>query len=416
MKNLIEFQLQEFRRNFTISRALIIISLITFAFMIHFLSTRGNNEFWIAISMRLYYSPIIYTAIFAGFYISILVSIIVALAHLFTMLSLEHHVHTIMLEHLVETPFLVLLGVSAGFLRDFLLFEKNKKNEIVELFGKYVSPQVVDDIINKKIKTEGEEKEVTILFCDIKNFTKLAERLNPTDLILLLNKFFIEMVEIILHNNGFLDKFIGDAMMVIFGIPEAKFNDKEIAVAVAVEMLKRLKRLNDENYFGNEKIELTIGIHSGKVVAGNVGSTERKEYTVIGDNVNLASRVQSLNKFYESSLLITDNVYQGVKEKYFELKEIDSVRVKGKLMPCVIFEVYSHLGGDEIKNKEKNLPEFMNGLMYYKSGDFIQANLFFEEAFKLNPNDILCKIYLERIKNLSEIEIKNWDGVYDFKK
>lgn len=136
MKNLIEFQLQEFRRNFTISRALIIISLITFAFMIHFLSTRGNNEFWIAISMRLYYSPIIYTAIFAGFYISILVSIIVALAHLFTMLSLEHHVHTIMLEHLVETPFLVLLGVSAGFLRDFLLFEKNKKNEIVELFGK----------------------------------------------------------------------------------------------------------------------------------------------------------------------------------------------------------------------------------------------------------------------------------------
>jgi adenylate cyclase len=114
--------------------------------------------------------------------------------------------------------------------------------------------------------------------------------------------------------------------------------------------------------------------------------------------------------------LITDNVYQGVKEKYFELKEIDSVRVKGKLMPCVIFEVYSHLGGDEIKNKEKNLPEFMNGLMYYKSGDFIQANLFFEEAFKLNQNDILCKIYLERIKNLSEIEIKNWDGVYDFKK
>ena len=331
------------------------------------------------------------------------------------MFSSEHHVHTVMLEHLVETPFLVILGVAAGFLRDFLLFEKNKKNEIVELFGKYVSPQVVDDIINKKIKTEGEEKEVTILFCDIKNFTKLAERLNPTDLILLLNKFFIEMVEIILRNDGFLDKFIGDAMMVVFGILEAKSKDREIAVKVAVEMLKRLKQLNDENYFGNEKLEITIGIHSGKVVAGNVGSTERKEYTIIGDNVNLASRIQSLNKYYDSSLLITDSVHQGIKEQDFKLREIDSVRVKGKVVPCVIFEIYSHLADEEIINREENLITFMNGLMFYKSGDFEQAMIFFDKAYMQNPKDFLCKLYLERIKNLIGREVKDWDGIYEFK-
>ncbi len=151
------------------------------------------------------------------------------------------------------------------------------------------------------------------------------------------------MVEIILRNDGFLDKFIGDAMMVVFGIPEAKSKDKETAVKIAVEMLKRLKQLNYEDYFGNEILEITIGIHSGKVVAGNVGSTERKEYTIIGDNVNLASRIQSLNKYYESCLLITDSVYQGIKEQDFKLREIDSVRVKGKVLPCVIFEDYSHL-------------------------------------------------------------------------
>jgi adenylate cyclase len=415
MKKLIEFHRTEFKQNLTILKTFIIIASVISVFLTHLLCISENNELLVAISMRLYYIPILYAVIFLGFFISIGVSIIAAITHLFTMFSSEHHVHTVVLEHLVETPFLVILGVTAGFLRDFLLFEKNKKNEIVELFGKYVSPQVVEDIINKKIKTEGEEKEVTILFCDIRNFTKLAERLNPTDLILLLNKFFIEMVEIILRNDGFLDKFIGDAMMVVFGIPEAKSKDREIAVTVAVEMLKRLKQLNDENYFGNEKLEITIGIHSGKVVAGNVGSTERKEYTIIGDNVNLASRIQSLNKYYDSSLLITDSVYQGIKEKDFKLREIDSVRVKGKVLPCVIFEVYSELDAEEIKSKEKNLISFMNALMYYKSGDFHQAKIFFDEAYKQSPNDFLCKLYLERIKNLSENEVKDWDGIYDFK-
>ncbi|EMY70599.1 adenylate/guanylate cyclase domain-containing protein [Leptospira vanthielii] len=415
MNKLIEFHLFELKQNITLSKFFTIAVLIALIFIMHTLSLAENNELWTAISMRLYYIPILYAVIFLGFITSTGVSIIAAIAHLFTMFSSEHHVHTVMLEHLVETPFLVVLGLTAGFLRDFLLFEKNKKNEIVDLFGKYVSPQVVDDIINKKIKTEGEEKEVTILFCDIKNFTKLAERLNPIDLILLLNKFFIEMVEIILRNDGFLDKFIGDAMMVVFGIPEAKSKDRELAVKVAVEMLKRLKQLNDESYFGNEILEITIGIHSGKVVAGNVGSTERKVYTIIGDNVNLASRIQSLNKYYNSCLLITDSVYQGIKEQDFKLREIDSVRVKGKALPCVIFEVYSELDAEEIKNKEKNLINFMNALMYYKSGDFQQAKIFFDDAYKQSPNDFLCKLYLERIKNLSESEVKDWDGIYDFK-
>ena len=106
-----------------------------------------------------------------------------------------------------------------------------------------------NDLINKKIKTEGEEKEVTILFCDIKDFTKLAERLKPTDLIFLLNTFFSEMVDIILQNKGFLDKFIGDAIMVVFGIPESKSHDKQTAVHVAIQMLKKLRQLNEKKKF-----------------------------------------------------------------------------------------------------------------------------------------------------------------------
>jgi adenylate cyclase len=135
MKKLIEFHLFELKQNLSISKFFIIAALIAFIFIMHTLSLDGNNELSAAISMRLYYIPILYAVIFLGFITSTGVSIIVAIAHLYTMFSSEHHVHTVMLEHLVETPFLVVLGLTAGFLRDFLLFEKNKKNEIVDLFG-----------------------------------------------------------------------------------------------------------------------------------------------------------------------------------------------------------------------------------------------------------------------------------------
>lgn len=415
MIKLIQHHLIEFRQGLRLSKIFITLILLTFTFITHVLSFESRNEVLIAISMRLYYIPILYSAIFTGFIISVCVSLIVGFAHLFTMLSSENHVHTIMLEHLVETPFLVLLGITAGFLRDVLLFEKNRKNEIVEIFGKYVSPQLVDDIINKKIKIEGEEKEVAILFCDIKNFTNLSEKLKPKDLILLLNSFFSEMIKIVLKNNGFLDKFIGDAMMVVFGIPEYKSDIQCTSVSVAVQMLQKLNELNARNHFGNEKLDITIGIHSGKVVAGNVGSSERREYTIVGDNVNLASRIQNLNKFYKSNLLISDSIRQGIaEEQKFKLREIDSVRVRGKQIPCVIFEVYSYLPEDEISKKEKNLSDFMNGLMYYKSGDFQKAAILFEQAFQKNPDDFICKLYLERIKSLSGSEFDNWDGVYEF--
>lgn len=416
MKKLIEFHVFQFKHCLKLSKFFTLMTLTACIFIVHTLALRGNNELWIAITMRFYHIPILYTAIFLGFIMSIGVSTILASVHLFVMLIQENHVHTVMLEHLVETPFLVILGVAVGFLRDFILFEINKKNEIVDLFGKYISPQLVNDLINKKIKTEGEEKEVTILFCDIKDFTKLAERLKPTDLIFLLNTFFSEMVSIILQNNGFLDKFIGDAIMVVFGIPESKPHDKQTAVLVAIQMLKKLRQLNEKEYFGDERLEITIGIHSGRVVAGNVGSSERREYTIVGDNVNLASRVQNLNKFYHSNFLISDSVYQGIIEQQdFKVREIDSVRVKGKQIPCVLFEVYSHLSQDEINKKELNLLNFMNGLLFYKSGDFQQAKILFEQALKQNLEDILCKLYLERIKDLLENEIEGWDGIYDFK-
>ena len=386
MKKLIEFHVFQFKHCLKLSKIFTLITLTTCIFIVHTLALRGNNELWIAITMRFYHIPILYTAIFLGFIMSIGVSTILASVHLFVMLIQENHVHTVMLEHLVETPFLVILGVAVGFLRDFILFEINKKNEIVDLFGKYISPQLVNDLINKKIKTEGEEKD----------FTKLAERLKPTDLIFLLNTFFSEMVDIILQNKGFLDKFIGDAIMVVFGIPESKSHDKQTAVHVAIQMLKKLRQLNEKKSFGDEKLEITIGIHSGRVVAGNVGSSERREYTIVGDNVNLASRVQNLNKFYHSNFLISDSVYQGIIEQQdFKVREIDSVRVKGKQIPCVLFEVYSHL--------------------FYKSGDFQQAKILFEQALKQNPEDILCTLYLERIKDLLENKIEGWDGIYDFK-
>lgn len=217
--------------------------------------------------------------------------------------------------------------------------EQQEKKFIRSIFGRYATEEVVEDALRRGLKLGGEEREVTILFSDIRNFTGLAERLEPTEVVDLLNDYFSEMVGVISRNGGILNKFIGDGMVAIFGAPESHGNDAERAVKTALEMMERLKEFNRQLAAkGRRELSIGVGINTGRVVVGNIGSTERMEYTAVGDAVNLASRLEELNKDLGTGILISPSTYEQVKA-VVQTKKLEQVKIEGKEKGVWVYEV-----------------------------------------------------------------------------
>ncbi|HPN94198.1 MAG: Adenylate cyclase 1 [bacterium ADurb.Bin236] len=217
-----------------------------------------------------------------------------------------------------------------------------EKQQIKDTFSRYVSRQVADELLRDmdNISLGGETKDVTILFSDIRGFTTISEKL-PADLVVgLLNEYFNSMVDVVFEFEGTLDKFIGDAIMAIYGSPVKHPDDPMRAVKSALKMKRKLDELNEKwiNEDGLNPIKIGIGIHTGPVVAGNIGHSQRLEYTVIGDNVNLASRLESLTKQYHIPIVISGSTYELVKDSV-NARHIDSVTVKGKSKPVEVYEL-----------------------------------------------------------------------------
>ena len=222
--------------------------------------------------------------------------------------------------------------------------EQEEKKFIKRIFGRHATAEVVEDALKRGLKLGGEEREVTLLFSDIRNFTTLSERLPPNEVVGLLNDYFAEMVDVVSRHGGTLNKFLGDGILAIFGAPVSYGNDAERAVMTALEMMERLEQFNrKQGEAGRAELCIGVGINTGEVVVGNVGSTERMEYTVIGDAVNLASRLEALNKEMETNILISHSTYQQVKE-VVQVKKLKSVKVKGKEKSVWVYEVVG--GGD----------------------------------------------------------------------
>lgn len=216
------------------------------------------------------------------------------------------------------------------------------KNLLKQSFQRYVSAQIVEEILqsSEPVNLKGERKTVSILLSDIRGFTALSERLNPEDLVRFLNSYLSEMIDIIFEHEGTLDKFMGDAILALFGAPVGHGDDALRAVRTAVAMQEKLRELNDMwRTNGWPNIKIGIGVSTGEVVVGNIGSEKRMEYTVIGQDVNYAQRIETLTKELPADILISESTYERIKN-FVQAKKYEPLTIRGKKEPIVVYGVF----------------------------------------------------------------------------
>ena len=290
------------------------------------------------------------------------------------------------------------------------LVVERKGRHLKKAFSSYVSPDLVKQIEKDpdKLVLGGEQRELTILFSDIRGFTTVSESLAPQELVRLLNEYLSPMTRIVLEERGTLDKFIGDAVMALFNAPLDVPEHADHACSAAVRMLERLKELNvGFAARGMHTLDIGVGINTGPAVVGNMGADIRFDYTAIGDSVNLASRLEGLNKYYGSHILISGDTRGRVTDGRFTFREVDRVRVKGKQHPIVMYELM-------IANSDI-LPRFEEGLARYRVRDFIAARAIFEDLAAAH-GDGPSRLYAERCADYMEHPPPgDWDGVYTAK-
>jgi adenylate cyclase len=265
----------------------------------------------------------------------------------------------------------------------------------------------------EQLKLGGDKKELTILFSDIRGFTSLSEKMKPEELVHLLNEYLSDMTKIIMEQRGLVDKFIGDAIMAFWGAPLKEKKHADLACESALGMKAKLEELNKKwSKEGLPYLKIGIGIHTGKAVVGNIGSEERFDYTAIGDDVNLSSRLEGVTKQYDVYILISEFTLNELS-KEFIVRELDHVTVKGKNHPIKIYEVLGKEG--KISKELLEIKEhFEEGLELYKKQKWDDAIKAFHKS--LNLGDKTSKIFIERCEEFKKNPpVKDWDGVWNLK-
>jgi adenylate cyclase len=298
-----------------------------------------------------------------------------------------------------------------------VIFEEREKRRIRKTFSQYLSPGVITLIEGdpeKYIRPGGEVKELTVMFSDIRDFTALSEGLTPDELVHLLNQYLSTMTDVLFRNLGTLDKYIGDAIMAFWGSPYPQLDHALRACACAVEMQAALEALNRKFVAeGHRRIAIGIGLNTGLVNVGNMGSDKRLSWTVMGDNVNLASRLEGMTKQYRCRAIISENTYRQVNSK-FVCREVDKIRVKGKSQPVTIYELMGPMSDFPVH--EALLTKFNEGLAAYRTHDWRNAAGKLGELLSEFPNDGPTQILLQRcLEFMEEAPEPDWDGVYAMK-
>lgn len=309
---------------------------------------------------------------------------------------------------LVLTGALFVLHVAWGF-----FIETRGKRRLARLFGQYVPPEVVEEMDRapERITLEGESREMTVLFSDVRGFTSLSEGLAPQELTQLMNAFLTPMTRVIHQHRGTIDKYMGDAIMAFWGAPLSDPDHARHAVLAAHELITVAARLEPEfRRQGWPPIEIGVGVNTGVMSVGNMGSQFRMAYTALGDAVNLGSRLEGLTRTYGVPLIVSESTRAAVPDLAY--RELDVVRVKGKTQPVAIFEPLGR--ADELTAAEReDLSRYHDALVRYRARDWQGAAEILQRLAKADPDRLLYRIYLERIALYrEEPPPADWDGVF----
>lgn len=323
--------------------------------------------------------------------------------------------HSLVL-HIVP-PMLTGIGCWGGVIFYRLVIEEKEKRKIKGSFKQYLSPKIIE-IITKdpdKLALGGEEREVTIFFLDIAGFTTMSEALAPTQLVEVMNQCLTQFSNVILKNDGLINKYIGDCIMAFWNAPADQPKHATLACQAALECLSSLPDLNKSfKEKGLPSIDCRVGVNTGTVVVGNMGSNEKFDYTVMGDPVNLASRLEGANKQYHSHVMVSEYTFEQAKGE-IEARDLDLIRVKGKSQPIKVFELLSRK--DEMPEEVKQgRQKYHEALRMYRQRQFQEAIHGFQEVFDYLPNDHLSRVYLERSRQFAvNPPPPQWDGVFVMK-
>jgi adenylate cyclase len=276
---------------------------------------------------------------------------------------------------------------------------------------RFMTQKVVDQIMDREDELLfGSACQASVLFADIRNFTSHAEGLGPRDTVEMLNEIFTDLFEAVAASDGVLDKFIGDAVMAVYGAPLTSGRDALNAVDSAVTMVGMIGAINARRRArGLPDISLGLGVASGEVVAGTIGSPKRMDYTVIGDSVNLASRLEAITKVYKVGIVICEDTAEAAGDAY-ALRELDTIRVRGRQRPARIFQVLT----DSVPVNAAALAAYARGRKALAAGRWAEASKAFETAVKAAPADHPSALMLERARILArKPPPADWDGVWD---
>lgn len=295
--------------------------------------------------------------------------------------------------------------------------EEKEKIRIRSVFKHYLAENVVDSVLQDAdaLRFGGQRRNLTVLFSDIRAFTTYSERYTPEEVVYILGEYLTEMVDVILRYGGMLDKFVGDEVMAVYGAPAHVPDHAERACLTALEMTRTLDRLKEKwEQEGRDPFDIGIGINTGEMLVGNLGSRQIFDYTVIGDNVNLGARLEGINKVYPTAnhIIISEYTRNELSDRLVT-RELDSVRVKGKKRPVAIYELVGER--EVIVYSEDFLRRYNLGLEAYKAQQWARALEEFRAARELNPEDV-CGMYIKRCKHFNRFPPgPDWDGVFTLK-
>lgn len=324
--------------------------------------------------------------------------------------------HRIWIE--ITAPMTAIVLSFVGNVLHQTLTEQRERIRIKKSWQQYMAKNVIEDMLESgQLPTfGGERRELTVLFSDIRSFTTFTEKHSSNEVVAKLNEYLTDMVDVIFKNDGTLDKFVGDEIMAIYGAPHHYKNHAEKACVTALEMIDRLCEMQKkwsakkEDYF-----QIGIGVNTGKMIIGNLGSSQLFDYTVIGDDVNLGARLEGANKQYGTRIIISEATYRAVRKKAV-VRELDLVRVKGKKKPVKIFELRGMGKLPSSIEEDLIIDVYSRALQYYKEYKWYQALTEFKRILNYFPTDGPTRVYIKRCLDFIENPPpENWDGVYEFK-